>query len=86
VKNASLGVLSRARAWSIIREITAKTKRGTKKMFHEEEIKKILDDSTILLRAVGDCEKIYPGLRPSTIAKILVEYQTRLKDAFGVGE
>ena len=55
-------------------------------MFHEEEIKKILDDSTILLRAIGDCEKIYPGLRPSTIAKILVEYQTRLKDAFGVGE
>jgi hypothetical protein len=55
-------------------------------MFHEEEIKKILDDSTILLRAVGDCETIYPGLRPSAITKMLQEYQTRLKDSFGVGE
>jgi hypothetical protein len=36
------------------------------------------------LRALEDCAKIYPGLKPTAIAKMLDDYRSRLKDAFGI--
>lgn len=53
-------------------------------VYATEEIKKILDDPKLFLRAVDDCIKIYPGLKPSAIAKMLDDYRSRLKDAFGI--
>lgn len=53
-------------------------------VYATEEIKKILDDPNLFLRAVDDCIKIYPGLKPTTIAKMLDDYRSRLKDSFGI--
>lgn len=53
-------------------------------VYATEEIKKILDDPNLFLRAVDDCTKIYPGLKPTAIAKMLDDYRSRLKDAFGI--
>ena len=55
-------------------------------VFATEEIKKTLDDPYVILKAVGDCVEIYPGLKPTAIAKMLEAYRTRLKDAFGIEE
>jgi hypothetical protein len=55
-------------------------------MFSTDEIKKNLEDPMTFLWALGDCIKIYPGLKPTTIAKMLEAYQTRLKESFGIME
>ena len=55
-------------------------------MFSRDEVKKNLEDSTTFLRAVEDCVKIYPGLRPTAIAKIIEVYQVKLKEGFGIME
>lgn len=51
-----------------------------------EEIKQILNDPNLFLRAVGDGIEMAPGLKPTAIAKIMDTYRTRLKDAFGIEE
>ena len=53
-------------------------------MFAEEEIAKILKDPSIFLRALETNIEYAPGLKPTAIAKIMAEYQTRLLDAFGI--
>jgi hypothetical protein len=53
-------------------------------MFPTDEIKKNLEDPMTFLRAIEDCVKIYPGLKPTAIAKMLKVYQTRLKESFGI--
>ena len=55
-------------------------------VYATEEIEKILNDPNLFLRAVGDCIEIYPGLKPSAIAKMLDDYRSRLKEAFGIEE
>ena len=55
-------------------------------MFPTDEVKKNLEDPTTFLRAIDDCVKIYPGLKPSAIAKMLATYQVRLKESFGIME
>jgi hypothetical protein len=55
-------------------------------VYATEEIKKILNDPNLFLRALEDCVKIYPGLKPTAIAKMLEAYQTRLKESFGIME
>jgi len=55
-------------------------------MFPTDEVKKKLEDPMTLLRALEDCVKIYPGLKPTAIAKMLEAYQTRLKESFGIME
>lgn len=55
-------------------------------MFPTEEVKQNLKDPMTFLRAVEDCIKIYPGLKPTAIAKMLETYQTRLLESFGIME
>ena len=55
-------------------------------MFPTDEVKKNLEDPMTLLRALEDCVKIYPGLKPTAIAKMLEAYQARLKESFGIME
>lgn len=55
-------------------------------VYATEEIKKNLEDPMTLLRALEDCVKIYPGLKPTAIAKMLEAYQVRLKESFGIME
>lgn len=55
-------------------------------MFPTDEIKKNLEDPKTFLRALEDCVKIYPGLKPTAIAKMLKTYQSRLKESFGIME
>ena len=44
----------------------------------------MLDDPNLFLRAVDDYTKIYPGLKPTAITKMLDDYRSRLKDAFDI--
>ena len=53
-------------------------------MFPIDEVKKNLEDPMTFLRALEDCVKIYPGLRPTAIAEMLEAYQVRLKESFGI--
>ena len=53
-------------------------------MFPTDEIKKNLEDPMTFLKSLEDCVKIYPGLKPTAIAKRLEAYQTRLKESFGI--
>lgn len=53
-------------------------------VYVREEIEKILNDPNLFLRAVDDCIKIYPGLKPTAIVKMLDDYRSRLKDAFNI--
>lgn len=53
-------------------------------MFPTDEVKKNLKDPMTFLRAVDDCVKIYPGLKPTAIAKMLEAYRTRLEESFGI--
>jgi hypothetical protein len=55
-------------------------------MFPTDEVKKTLEDPMTFLRALVDCVKICPGLKPTAIAKMLEAYQTRLKESFGIME
>ena len=55
-------------------------------MFPTSEVKKNLEDPMTFLRAIEDCVKIYPGLKPTAIAKMLEAYQVRLKESFGIME
>lgn len=55
-------------------------------MFPTDEVKHNLEDPITFLRALEDCVKIYPGLKPTAIAKMLEVYQTRLKESFGIME
>ena len=55
-------------------------------MFPTDEVKKNLEDPMTFLLALGDCVNIYPGLKPTAIAKMLEAYQTRLKESFGIME
>lgn len=55
-------------------------------MFPTDEVKKNLEDPMTLLKALEDCVKICPGLKPTTIAKMLQSYQDRLKERFGIFE
>lgn len=55
-------------------------------MFPTDEVKNNLEDPMTLLRALEDCIKMYPGLKPTAIAKMLEAYQTRLKESFGIME
>lgn len=55
-------------------------------VYATEEIKKNLEDPMTFLRTLEDCVKIYPGLKPTTIAKMLEAYQVRLKESFGIME
>lgn len=55
-------------------------------MFLTEEIKKNLEDPMTFLRALEDCVKRYPSLKPTAIAEMLETYQTRLKESFGIIE
>ena len=55
-------------------------------MFPTDEVKKNLEDPMTFLKALGDCVKIYPGLKPTAIAKMLEAYQVRLKESFGIME
>lgn len=54
--------------------------------YNKDEIKSILNDNDIFLRAVADGVEVVPCLKPSAIAKILENYRTRLKDAFDTEE
>jgi hypothetical protein len=53
-------------------------------MFPTEEVKRNLESPVTFLLALGDCVNIYPGLKPTAIAKMLEAYQTRLKESFGI--
>lgn len=55
-------------------------------MFATDEVKKNLEDPMTFLKAIDDCAKIYPGLKPTAIAKMLEVYQVRLKESFGIME
>jgi len=55
-------------------------------MFPTDEVKKNLEDPKTFLKALEDCVKIYPGLKPTAIAKMLEAYQVRLKESFGIME
>lgn len=55
-------------------------------MFPIDEVKNNLEDPMTFLRALEDCVKMYPGLKPTAIAKMLEAYQTRLKESFGIME
>ena len=55
-------------------------------MFLTDEVKNNLEDPITFLRALEDCVKIYPGLNPTAIAKMLEIYQARLKESFGIME
>ena len=55
-------------------------------MFPTDEVKKKLEDPMTFLKAIGDCANIYPGLKPTAIAKMLEVYQVRLKESFGIME
>ena len=54
--------------------------------YNKDEIKKILDDNGIFLKALEDGVEGCPSLKPTAIAKIMENYRTRLKDAFGIEE
>jgi hypothetical protein len=53
-------------------------------MFPTDEVKKNLENPITFLRALEDCVKIYPDLKPTAIAKMLEAYQMRLKESFGI--
>ena len=53
-------------------------------MFPTEEVKRNLESPVTFMQAIADCEKIYPGLKPTAIAKMLDAYRTRLKESFGI--
>lgn len=55
-------------------------------MFPTDEVKKKLEDPMTFLRTIEDCVKMYPGLKPTAIAKMLEAYQTKLKESFGIME
>ena len=54
--------------------------------YNKDEIKSILNDNYIFLKAITDGVEDVPPLKPTAIAKILDNYRTRLKDAFGIEE
>lgn len=54
--------------------------------YNKDEIKSILNDNNIFLRALADGVEGCPSLKPTAIAKIMENYRTRLKDAFGIEE
>ena len=54
--------------------------------YNKDEIKTILNDNNIFLRALADGVEAVPPIKPTAIAKILENYRTRLKDAFGIEE
>lgn len=54
--------------------------------YNKDEIKSILNDNSIFLRALTDGVETAPPIKPTVIAKILENYRTRLKDAFGIEE
>ena len=54
--------------------------------YNKDEIKKILNDNIIFLKALEDGVEGCPSLKPTAIAKIMENYRTRLKDAFGIEE
>lgn len=55
-------------------------------MFPIDEVKKNLEDPMTFLRTIEDCVKMFPGLKPTAIAKMLEAYQARLKESFGIME
>lgn len=54
--------------------------------YNKDEIKSILNDNSIFLRALADGVETAPPVKPTVIAKILENYRTRLKDAFSIEE
>lgn len=54
--------------------------------YNKDEIKSILNNNEIFLRALEDGVEGCPSLKPTAIAKIMENYRTRLKDAFGIEE
>lgn len=55
-------------------------------MFPTNEVKQNLEDPMTFLRALEDCVKMFPGLKPTAIAKMFEAYQSRLKESFGIME
>lgn len=53
-------------------------------LYSREEIKAYIGDIKILLQSIDDGVNDAPSLRPSVIAKMIDNYKTRLKDAFGI--
>ena len=55
-------------------------------MFTTDEVKKNLEDPMTFVRALEDCVKMYPDLKPIEIARMLEAYRTRLAENFGIIE